>query len=194
MVFPVLRWTLFPLLRWLFVKQVNGLDNIPPAPYIIASNHASYGDAPLLFAVLTPRVKQKIHFVAWKALANNWFLRWIIPHFGGVFENGSMEKLTDLLEHGHVIGIYPEGGRTHTGKIQKITHTGLGVIAALSKAPVVPVRVIGLFELWPYDKWLPRICKTIEFRIGKPAYYSGKKTRKDFVNFGNTVMKDITKL
>ena len=189
----LLRFTLFPLLRLIFVKKVEGLENIPKGKCIIASNHASYGDGPLLYAVLYPHLRQKIHFVAWKALKSNWFLRWIIPCFGGVFENGSIEKLEDLLKRGHVVGIYPEGGRTHTDRIQKVKHTGLGVLAATS-TPVVPVHTIGMFELWPYNKLLPKIRKSIEFRIGKPFYYSGKKTRKDFIKFGNKVMKVIDKL
>lgn len=191
----LLRFTLFPLLRLIFIKKIVGAENIPKnGAFIIASNHASYGDGPFLYAVLYPHLKQKIHFVVWKALANNWFLRWIIPCFGGVFENGSMEKLKCLLKKGHVVGIYPEGGRTHTNRIQKVKHTGLGVLAAMSKTPVVPVRTIGMFELWSYNKWLPKIRKSIEFRIGKPLYYSGKKTRKDFIKFGNKVMKVIDEL
>ncbi len=190
----ILRYTLLPLVRLVFVRQIQGLENLPKGKCIIVSNHASYGDAPLLFTVLLPHVKQKIHFVVWKALAKNWFLRWAIQYFGGVFENGSIDKLLQLLKKGHVVGIYPEAGRTHTGKIQKVKHTGLGVLAAASKAPVVPVRTIGMFELWPYNQWLPKISKTIEFRIGKPVRYNGRKTRKDFIKFGNKAMKDIGKL
>ncbi|MBI4148646.1 1-acyl-sn-glycerol-3-phosphate acyltransferase [Candidatus Woesearchaeota archaeon] len=195
MLYTIARWTLFPLLRLVFVRTVTGVENLPSTgPYIIASNHASYGDAPLLVAALDPHAKGKIHFVAWKALAKVWLLRWMIPAFGGVFENGSIDKLLDLLLHGHVVGIYPEGGRTHNGKIQKITHSGTGVLAADSGAPVIPVKTIGLYELWPYNKLLPRISKSIEFRIGKPLHYKGRTRKKDHVQFGNKVMKEIDAL
>jgi len=195
MVFFILRHTIFPLLKWLFVHDVQGLEHLPKkGGFIVVSNHVTYADAPLLVAVLIPYLNRTVHFVAWKKLKTITFFRWVLTYFGGVFENGSMEKLIHLLKQKEIVGIYPEGSRTRTGKIQKVTHTGLGVLAAQTRVPVIPVHMVGGFEFWPYNKTLPSRKNVISFKIGKPVYYSGKKRRKDYLFFANKVMKIIARL
>ena len=195
MAFPILRLTIFPLVRFLFIKNITGLETLPKkGRYIIASNHASYADAPLLFATIVSVINRPIHFVSWKRVQYWPLIGKIAPYFGAIFENGSMDKLLEKLKRGCVVGIYPEGGRTHTGKIQKVTHTGTGVLAAVGNAPVIPVKTAGTYELWPYNKTFPKITKTIEIRIGKPIRFTGKRTRKNYLSFGNKVMNIIERL
>ena len=177
------------------MHEVHGLENLPKrGAFIVVSNHVTYTDAPLLAAVLTPYLNRMIHFVVWKKMATTRFFRLVIAYFGGVFENGSMEKLLTLLQQGRIVAIYPEGSRTHTGKVQKITHTGLGVLAAHAHVPVIPVHMTGAFEFWPYMKTFPTLKKIITFHIGKPVYYSGKKKTKEYILFGNRIMKIIASL
>jgi 1-acyl-sn-glycerol-3-phosphate acyltransferase len=194
MKYPLIHRLALGILRALFVKKVDGIKNLPTkGPYIIATNHASYIDAPLIRAALYAYTKQRIHFVAWKKLKKT-ILAEEIKHEGGIFENGSIKKLTDLLENKHIVGIYPEGRRTLNGEIQKVTHTGTGVIAALSRAPIIPIKTIGTYELWPPQQKFPHVHKTIEFKIGKSVCFKGKKTHKNYLLFGNQVMKIINKL
>ncbi len=195
MVFFILRHVIFPLIRLLFVREIQGLANLPKkGAFIIVSNHVTYADGPLLAAALIPYLNRTIHFVAWKKLKEITLFRLALTYFGGVFENGSMEKLIHFLQKQEIVGIYPEGSRTHTGKIQKVTHTGLGVLAAQTRVSVIPVHMAGAFEFWPYNKTLPQLKRMITFTVGKPIFYSGKKTTKDYLTFGNKVMKCIERL
>lgn len=193
MIFAAAKWVFLPLIRVLFVRKFSGFENLPPPPFIVAVNHASYADAPLLASVLSPRIG-RVCFVAWKRLENIPVLGWLIKRLGVIFENGSIVKLLGVLAQGRVVCIFPEGSRSHDGSIQRVAHSGLGVLAATSGIPVVPVRLVGLFELWPWKQRFPRLKKMVEVRVGMPIKYAGKKNRGEYVKFGNRVMHLVGRL
>ena len=61
MVYPVLKVTLFPLLR-LFLEDIKGTENIPKkGPYLITANHESYIDPFLIASILIPLINKKIY-------------------------------------------------------------------------------------------------------------------------------------
>ncbi len=182
----------------LFVKETKGFENIPKAgPAIIAANHSSYIDAPLLCAFTDWHCKRWPRGIIYRGIYEK---NKVVRFFSGTIfraipTNGSVEKAIEALVHGDAILLFPEGGRTRTGRMQKTTHTGLGVLAQRTGAPVIPVGIKGTYEWWPAKKKLPTFrTRCITIQAGKPMKYSGSPTKKDYLAFQNKVMQAIAKL
>jgi len=121
--------------------SVEGKENIPSDKgFIIASNHRSYADPPLV--AVTSRCS-KFAFVAKEELFKNPLFGWLIRKLGAFPVSrgkGDMSVITNAvekLEEGRILVIFPEGTRSKDGKLGK-GKTGVALIAAKSKAVVVP--------------------------------------------------------
>ena len=187
----------------LFVKEVNGIENIPKGAVILASNHSSYLDIPSLSLGVYHLTKRKVRYIAKKELFYNPLMRYIleigraIPVDRSKKDENVFEEAIKFLKKREVIVIYPEGTRTLTGKIQK-GKTGVARLALWAKVPVVPVGIKGTFELMPSGRILPKFKKSIIVNIGKPIYFdkyhSKKVTKKLIRGITDTVMKNIANL
>src|SRR3989344_6155315 len=136
MVYFILRKTLFPIVKAIFVKETIGLEHLPEkGPLIITVNHSSYIDPVLLGIVLVEHLNKQVHFVAMKPLSKCWYVRLLIgKYFKSIFVNGVVTEAVEKLKQGGILVIFPEGGRTHDGELQKIENTGTAVMAKLSNA------------------------------------------------------------
>ncbi len=192
MVYPISKLVSWPILS-LFIKKIDGLKNLPDKPFIIAANHSSYIDGIILaMAVAWHRNKQLCYFVTnERFLGPFWDI--LVEYFGAIRVNGSLEKGLKALNEGKCIGIFPEGGRTYTGKMQKITHTGLGVLALLSKAPIVPVGM-NTFHFWNRYQKMPNFKRNIIVTIGKPIQFKQKATEQNYKKVVKQTMKEVKKL
>jgi len=196
------------LVSRLLLKQVNGIENIPKqGGYIVAANHISYLDILVEYAVFLAKAGAFVRFIAKKELLKDKFFK----TFTFLFENKynkvilldisnpekAFEEAIATLKKGCVIGIYPEGGRSPDGKIQK-GKSGVIRLALSAKSPIVPVGIKGTFELMPDEKSMPKIRKIVTVNIGKPVYlnnyYSKKITKKILRELKDNVMREITKL
>ena len=169
------RW--FWLARWIcrvfcllfFHIRTYGRDNIPKkGPFIIVSNHQSYLD-PIFCAGL---IKRHSHFVARDTLFNNWFFGPLITSVNaipvklGEPDISAMRKVLEKLKKGDGVTLFPEGTRTHDGKITPFK-PGLGLLSRRGNAPIVPALIDGAFECWPRHKKLFRPGR-IRVTYGKP--------------------------
>jgi 1-acyl-sn-glycerol-3-phosphate acyltransferase len=149
--------------RW----RIHGPENVPLAgPVILASNHASFLDPPLIGSAI-PR---PINYLARESLFR-------VPLFGayirglnsvpvdrdGAGAKGLKMILSRLLDGGGII-LFPEGTRTTDGELQA-ARSGVGLTVIKSTAPVVPVRVFGTFEAWNRKMIIPR-PKRVQVRYG----------------------------
>lgn len=75
-----------------------------------------------------------------------------------------------MLNKGELLGIYPEGTRSHDGRLYK-GKVGVAVMALRAGAPVVPCAMIGTFEAQPPGRKIPRIHPVV-IRFGKPLDFS----------------------
>ena len=82
-----------------------------------------------------------------------------------------MEYTGELIGKGFSPLIFPEGGRTLTGKIEEFK-PGIGMMVTNMKLPVLPVRIDGLREILPLDKNWPRRGK-VTVKIGKLMTFEG---------------------
>ena len=124
--------------------QVEGREHIPTSGgFVLASNHRSYADPPLLATRLR---KQRCVFMAKEELFRNKFFGWLIRKLGafpvtrGAGDNGVIETAEQYVRSGRVLMIFPEGTRSKDGKVGR-GKTGVALIAAQTGAPVVPVGI-----------------------------------------------------
>ena len=186
-----------------FIREVNGIENIPNGASILASNHSSFLDIPALTFGVYKLTKRKVRYIAKKELFYNPLMRYIlesgraIPIDRSKKDKSALKEALKFLKNGEVIGIYPEGGRSLAGKIQK-GKTGVARLALWAKVPVVPVGIKGAFEILPKGKMMPKFKKSIAVNIGKPIYfsryYNRKITKKLLRTITKTVMKNIANL
>jgi len=144
-----LGWSAYRLLfatyfRW----RVHHPERVPRhGPVILASNHASFLDPPLVGAGLT----REINYLARESLFRypgiGWLLRAVnsvpVDRDGG--GGAGLRAILDRLLKGGGIILFPEGTRTRDGQLQP-ARSGVGLTVIKSTAPVVPVRVSGTFQ------------------------------------------------
>ncbi len=193
----VIKWLFVPFMK-LYVREAKGFEKMPEGPAILVANHSSYIDGPLVMYFTQwhkPRTIRSIQAKYW--VTKNWFRRFL---FLGLFRqiptNGSVEKALEALTRGDTLMLFPEGGRSPDGKIQKTIHTGLGVLASETHLPVIPIGIKGTFEWWPRQKFLPKLFsfKKITMKAGKPLFYSGANDKKGYLAFQSRAMKQVAKL
>jgi 1-acyl-sn-glycerol-3-phosphate acyltransferase len=169
-----------PLLRLVFRPESEGLENVPTeGPAIIASNHLSYAD--WLFMPLT--LNRKVTFVA-KAeyFTTPGFKGWLQKHFfsgagqvpidrsGADAAAGAMISAERVLANGDLFGIYPEGTRSHDGRLYR-GKTGVARLAIMTGVPVIPVAVVGTDIVAPPGKKFGTWTRPM-VRFGKPLDFS----------------------
>jgi len=192
MVYAITKLVLWPFFR-LFIRQIDGVENLPNKPFILVANHESYIDGAILMTLVAWYKNKQVCYFATNKTFLGTFWNMIFNHFGAIRVNGSLEKGLNALKQGKCMGIFPEGQRTYTCKIGKIEHKGLGVLAILSKAPVVPVGMFT-YKFWNrFQKW-PTFNKNIKITIGKPMAFKGKVTTKSAWKTVRTIMKEVAKL
>jgi cytidylate kinase len=137
--------------RTLFGMRVEGAENlILSGPVLIASNHQSFLDPPLIGNLY----KTEMVFFARKSLFKG-FGKWLYPQWNAIPidqekpDMSSMKTVIRNLKEGWRVLVFPEGQRTMDGEIGEAA-PGIGMIAAKAGVPIQPVRIFGA------DKALPR--------------------------------------
>ena len=151
--------------------EVVGKENIPKEGVIIASNHISYLDPPILGSV-TPR---RCNFMARKGLFDVPVLGWMIKYAAFPVDRdkpraSTIKEAVKKTRAGQIVVVFPEGTRSKTGELQE-PKPGIGMVAAMSRAPIVPAYLTGTDKALPSGaKWLKRTKIKVVF--GKPIYYT----------------------
>ncbi|MEP0827943.1 MAG: lysophospholipid acyltransferase family protein [Candidatus Zixiibacteriota bacterium] len=138
------------LARLIFRIKIYGSDKVPSeGAFILASNHISYYDPPLVGSF----VKREVHFLAKRELFRNKLFGKLISSLNAHplnrqgFDKKALELAERLLREGSGLIIFPEGTRAKQGKFLA-PRPGIGMIAINSGAPVVPVYIHGANRLW----------------------------------------------
>src|SRR3954451_2759958 len=144
-VYEVVR-VLLSLTAWVFFRA-RGFhpERVPAAGgVILAPNHFSFLDHFFLGVSL----RRKVQFMAKSQLFKP-PLQWIYSH-GGVFpvrrgfaDDEAFITAVNVLDRGGVVAMYAEGGRSRTGELSTKPRRGIGRLALLSGAPIVPVAIHG---------------------------------------------------
>jgi 1-acyl-sn-glycerol-3-phosphate acyltransferase len=160
----ILACTLIPI-------TYKGLENMPDEPVILAANHQSSLDIPIVGSLLggDPHL-----WLARSELLDSWWLRILLNKFAVVVEVASpMKAMRSLLQvialikdkRRHLI-IFPEGQRYDDGNIHEF-FAGFVILAKKTDRPIVPVRIINLNKVYPRDSFLVH-WYPVTVIIGKP--------------------------
>jgi 1-acyl-sn-glycerol-3-phosphate acyltransferase len=171
---------------------------------ILAANHASYIDPPLVGA----GVRRMINFLAREtlfhvpglaAILRSWK---VVPVDRDAGTGRGLKTILNRLEQGGAIILFPEGTRTRDGNFQP-ARSGIGLTVIKSDAPVVPVRVFGTFEAYGRARKFPRPMR-LQVKYGKPLLFEkeraeAKTCAKDrlkqiYQEIADKIMAEITTL
>jgi 1-acyl-sn-glycerol-3-phosphate acyltransferase len=151
--------------RW----RVFNAERVPVSGgVILASNHASFLDPPLVGAGLPRGInylarESLFRFPIVSTVLRSWQVVPVDRDGGGA--RGLKAILERLLAGGGII-LFPEGTRTRDGQLQP-ARSGIGLTVIKSTAPVVPVRVFGTFEAYGRQHKLPRPFRVM-VKYGRP--------------------------
>lgn len=155
--------------RWYAALRVRGAANVPArGPVILAANHRSMLDVPLL-VVAAPR---RVHFVAKAGLFKNPIVGWLFHELGGfpispgAPDHRALRTALAILERGGVVGIYPEGTRSKTGQMLPFMR-GAAWLALRIGAPIVPCGITGTAPGLA-SGWRDRVRKRVTIAFGPP--------------------------
>lgn len=136
-------------LKLVYRLEVHGKENIPKTTdFIIAANHLSTLDPPLICAIM-PR---GVAYMAKKELFNNPFLKWWLDWLGAFAVDreklgvSTIKTVKNLKLTDWVLGIFPQGTRQEPGKITNVTK-GFASLAKTTKCNILPVGIIGTQEV-----------------------------------------------
>jgi len=180
------RFVFATYFRW----RVIGAEHVPKTGgVILAANHASYLDPPLVGAGL----HRDINYLARQSLFRFPLIGRLLVSWNSVpvdRDGGGARGLKNILDRllgGAGIILFPEGTRSCDGKLQP-ARPGIGLTVAKSDAPVVPVRVIGSHEAWGRNQKLP-LPKRITVKYGEPMRF--EKLRAEARECSKDRLKEI---
>ncbi|MEZ5115533.1 MAG: lysophospholipid acyltransferase family protein [Candidatus Nanopelagicales bacterium] len=165
-----------PWLRILFRPWVEDVDNLPDTgTAILASNHVSFSDSFFLPLVVKPHVTflAKSDYFTGRGI-KGWLTKMFfsgvgqvpVDRSGGRASEAALRTGLRILGEGELLGIYPEGTRSPDGTLYR-GRTGVARMALEAQVPVLPVAMIGTYEIQPPGQVLPRI-RRVGIRFGRP--------------------------
>ena len=186
-IYSLLPEFLMRFLAWLLINlfyrlRPVGLENVPEkGPAIVVCNHVSYMD-PILLA---GSVKRPMRFVMYYRIFHIPLLRYFFEHMHAIPIAGAMEdeqllkeafeRVDEELAAGNVVCIFPEGGITHDGEVQRF-RPGIEKILDRRPVPVVPVALGRLWGSWfsrrkggGIRKIPGRLFARVHIRAGRPV-------------------------
>ncbi len=186
-----LGWRFFRMMfatyfRW----RVLNAERVPIAgPIILAANHASYIDPPLVGAGLSRIVTMLAHKSLFRFPGFGHLLR--LWHAVPVDINGAspagLKAIIKTLQAGNAVLIFPEGTRSFNGQLLP-PRPGLGLVVIKSAAPLIPVRLWGTYEAYSRSARFPR-PKPIVVKYGRPLMF--QELRKEAMGCSKTRLREI---
>ena len=177
----------------IFGTKVIGAENIPASGgFILAANHVSNWDPPFLGTF----IDRIVNYMGKEELFKNPVMAAIcrglnvFPVKRGTADKTAIKTAVKILKSEKCFGIFPEGTRSKTGKFGK-AESGVSVIAAMTKAPIIPAAIIGTEKIFSAQKKFPRLCVV----YGKPLQFTGNaKDKESLHDFAQKIMSEIAKL
>ncbi len=192
-------WVLFRLLAKIFLRfRIEGERSFPKhGGFIVAANHASYLDIPLLGCA----IRRRVVFLGRASLFPNRVLGWILQRLGWIplkthrLDRKAFGVALDHLKAGTPVVIFPEGTRTEDGHLQQ-GRPGIGYLVEESQSQVIPAFISGTFKVLPIKAKWPRLFPvTVSF--GKSIDFSKSdvtEKKQKYQYIGRSVMEHVAQV
>lgn len=195
-----------PIIHHYVHPTVSGAENLSGLcpPFLLAANHSSHMDTPLILMTLPREVRRRTlvaaasdYFFASRALGVFVSVTvGAVPMERRATARQSMTQMNRILAQKWCLIIYPEGSRTPDGRLYK-GRTGIARLALASAVPVVPVGIVGTYHSMPGGRSWP-VPGRVEVNFGKPLtferYRMGPPSQVVLRAITDQIMYDISKL
>ncbi|MDE3045116.1 MAG: (d)CMP kinase [Verrucomicrobiota bacterium] len=167
--YGVVYWLARLYLKLFYRLKIYGLSHFRSGSAIIAANHASYLDPP----VVSISCPEEVHFLAKESLFRVPVLGFLIRHLNShpvsrdVGDATTFRLIINLLQKGKKIILFPEGNRTADGQLQPIER-GLAFLTMKARCRIQPVYISGTFKVWPPGRPFPKFFGRIACVFGSP--------------------------
>jgi len=155
--YETIFWTTGPAFTLGFSLRTEGMRHMPQSgPALLIANHQSYLDPNLVGLA----ARRHVRYVARKSLFKNNLFSWFIRSLNAIpidQEGIGLEDFRNILkqlEAGRAVLVFPEGERTHDGRMQPL-RPGVARLIKKARAPVVPVGIAGAYEAWSRHRQFP---------------------------------------
>jgi 1-acyl-sn-glycerol-3-phosphate acyltransferase len=174
--YVTLRWLIRPVVQRLFRVHVEGLENIPAqGPFLLVSNHLSYLDSPLIFAVLPPvmtalaaeKYEHHLIFGPMLRVAGAIFIR------RGEADRAAIQQVMAVLEDGRPLAMAIEGTRSRTGSLGA-GKPGAAYFATRANVPLVLAAISGTERV--RQDWLRLRRPEVRIRFAPPLWLPQRAT------------------
>lgn len=162
-------WSARLFFKIFFRLKIYGLEHFRKGSAILASNHCSFYDPP----VLSISCPEEVHFLAKASLFQIPLLGKLIrvlnshPVTRGASDAQTFRMMVSLLEEGKKLILFPEGQRSLDGTIQPIER-GLAFLAQKAKCGIIPAYLKGTFEAWQRSQKMPKLFGKMACVFGSP--------------------------
>ena len=167
-------WVLRLIARLLARVHFEGdLSSIPAGPLIVAANHASSADPPLIGAFLNGKLDRPLNWLGKRELLEipviGWAMRQaaIHPVDRRAADVDAFRTAMRILESGNILAVFPEGTRSWDGALHE-ARDGAAVLALRSGAPILPIGIADTDRFWPRGSTLPHPGRSVTITFGKP--------------------------
>ena len=213
-----MAWKSFPLAAGIvstaalpFYAGSAGGANLPDGPCIVAANHSSFVDGPLLALAYAGEKFRPLHMIAYEEPFGHWLMGWILRSAGAIpFRRGDrasqgrmLATALGWLAAGEAVGVFPEGHVNQAPRLGR-PRRGAALLALESGLPVIPAAIIGSRETLPVGALFPRPFRKARVCFGLPIAlfpkelaYAGSSPgeRKTMIaNLGFRIMRAIAEL
>lgn len=192
------RWVITSYFRVFYALRIEGLpaDWRTYGPVVFAPNHVSFTD-PLFMQSAWPR---HLTFLMTESIyrlkALNWFFRFwgAIPvPDGDAVKASSIKDALKAIRAGRQVVIFPEGRISSDGALN-VGSPGVAALMARARVPVIPVAILGSYDVLPNRANFPRIAR-VTVRLGRPIPPpEGDLDREGLRRFAEGVMDAIAAL
>ncbi len=151
-------WVSLAVMKLAFSLRTEGQQNVPcSGPALLIANHQSFLDSvPVGLAA-----RRHLVYLARQSLYRYRLLAWIMRSLNTIpinqdgFAREGLQAILEQLQAGQAVLIFPEGQRTHDGKLQEL-RPGIHLLIKRVAMPIIPVGIAGAYEAWPRWRKLPR--------------------------------------
>lgn len=179
--------------RTLFSLRIDGTPPPREGSYVVAANHASYADPVLLQMAVPQPIRYMMTADFYDLPGLQWFFRWMRTlRVGDANGNlGPIREAKRALDAGDVLGIFPEGRLSDDGSIGEF-QDGAATLAKLTRAPVLPVRIVGAFDVIHRGQLVPRV-RPVALRRGEmlPPPRGGRSSVRAFTLHLRDVIRNL---